>query len=64
MLSLVAQGAGVFVTSTAVARHFSHPGVAFVPFTGMPPSRAVLVWHAGNPSRRIAEFAAIAAGTG
>jgi DNA-binding transcriptional LysR family regulator len=61
MLSLVAQNVGVFVTSTAMEQHFSHPGVAFVPFTGMPPSRAVIVWHAANPNRRILEFAEIAA---
>jgi DNA-binding transcriptional LysR family regulator len=61
MLSLVAHGSGAFVTTTAMPSRFSHPDVSFVPLTGMPPARAVLVWHADSPNPRVTDFARLAA---
>lgn len=60
MLGAVAHGAGVFVTTAAMARHFLHPDVVFVPFTGMPDARVVLVWRKDTDNPRVRELAAIA----
>ncbi|MFI9510748.1 LysR family transcriptional regulator [Nocardia sp. NPDC052566] len=61
MLSTVAGGGGVFVTTAAMPAHFSHPGVAFVPFTGMPDTHVLLAWRAGDPGDKVLEFARLAA---
>ncbi|GAB3981019.1 LysR family transcriptional regulator [Actinoallomurus acanthiterrae] len=60
ILGLVAYGSGVYLTTTAMPSHFSHPGVTFVPFTGMPPARAVIAWHADNPNHKVIEFVQLA----
>lgn len=57
MLSTVAHGSGVFITTTALPRHFTHPDVAFIPFTGMPPARVALVWRRDNDKSKVIEFA-------
>ncbi|MBU3062365.1 LysR family transcriptional regulator [Nocardia sp. NEAU-G5] len=59
-LGAVARGDAVHVTSSAMAAHFTHPGVAYVSFTGMPPVQAVLVWHKRNSCTKVLEFAALA----
>ncbi|MET9490511.1 LysR family transcriptional regulator [Nocardia sp. NPDC006630] len=61
MLGTVANNRGVFLTTTAMPTHFSHPGVQFIPFTGMPDARVVLVWRKGNDDSKIRDFANLAA---
>ncbi|RMI31475.1 LysR family transcriptional regulator [Nocardia stercoris] len=60
MLSAVARGDGVYVTSTAMPAHFAHPAVDYLPITGLPPARAVLVWHRNNACDRVHRFASLA----
>ncbi|MBU3061560.1 LysR family transcriptional regulator [Nocardia sp. NEAU-G5] len=62
MLSAVAHGDGVFLTTAAMPSHFAHPGVMFVPFTGMPDARAILIWLSSNDYPKIAELAELATG--
>ncbi len=57
MLSAVAHGSGVFITTTAMPRHFTHPDVAFIPFAGLPPARVALVWRRDNDKTKVIEFA-------
>ncbi|MEC3953861.1 LysR family transcriptional regulator [Nocardia sp. CDC153] len=61
MLSAVAHNNAVFATTTAMPSYFTHPEVAFVPLTGLPAARALLVWRSDNDHPRVAEFAALAA---
>ncbi|MEU0505670.1 LysR family transcriptional regulator [Nocardia sp. NPDC005998] len=61
MLSAVARGDRVFVTTAALPTHFSHPDVAFVPLTGMPDARVLLVWRRDNPSAHATELARLVA---
>jgi DNA-binding transcriptional LysR family regulator len=60
MLSTAAHGSGVFITTTAMPRHFTHPEVAFIPFTGMPPARVALVWRRDNDKHKVLELANLA----
>ncbi|WP_051178793.1 LysR family transcriptional regulator [Nocardia concava] len=61
MLSAVAHNDVVFATTTAMPTYFTHPEVAFVPLTGMPAARVLLVWRTSNDHPRVAEFAGLAA---
>lgn len=61
MLSAVAHGDGVFLTTAAMPEHFAHPGVVFVPFTGMPDARAILIWLAHNDYPKVGVLAELAA---
>ncbi|MGP4017535.1 LysR family transcriptional regulator [Saccharopolyspora sp. 5N708] len=45
-LQAVAAGRAVTLTTEAAAVYFPRPGVAYVPLTGLPPSRIALAWHA------------------
>lgn len=58
MLGTVAHGDGVFLTTAAMPSHFSYPNVAFVPFTGMPDARVVLVWRRDNDKPKVLDLAA------
>ncbi|MFF2556900.1 LysR family transcriptional regulator [Nocardia sp. NPDC058058] len=60
MLGAVAHGAGVFVTTAAMALHFVHPDVVFVPFTGMPDVHVVLLWRNDTDNPRVRELASLA----
>lgn len=60
MLSMVAHGSGVFLTTTAMPRHYTHPEVAFIPFTGMPPARVALIWRRDNDKNKVIELASLA----
>ncbi|WP_198347686.1 LysR family transcriptional regulator [Nocardia terrae] len=60
MLGTVAQGGAVYLTSTAMATHFTHPAVTYLPFAGLPPVRAILVWHQDTRCAKVREFATLA----
>ncbi|WP_405138111.1 LysR family transcriptional regulator [Nocardia sp. NBC_01388] len=60
MLGAVAHNNGVFLTTSAMPTHFSHPDVQFIPFTGMPDARVVLVWRKGNDDSKVRDFAKLA----
>ncbi|MFI5614180.1 LysR family transcriptional regulator [Amycolatopsis sp. NPDC051903] len=45
-LQAVAAGRAVTLTAAAAPIYFPRPGVAYVPLTGLPPSRIALAWHA------------------
>ncbi|MFI1919785.1 LysR family transcriptional regulator [Nocardia sp. NPDC020380] len=60
MLSTVAQGGTAYLTSTAMAAHFAHPRVIYIPLCGMPPAEAMLLWHKDCRSAKVRAFAEIA----
>ncbi|MFJ4650203.1 LysR family transcriptional regulator [Nocardia sp. NPDC088792] len=60
MLSAVAHGEAVFVTTAAMPTRFTHPEVVFVPFTGLPAARTLLVWRADNADPKVLELARLA----
>jgi len=56
MLNYVGRGQAAYLTCTATTLHYAHPGVKFVPFTGLPPAQAVLYWRRGAESDRIRDL--------
>ncbi|MBO2448026.1 hypothetical protein J4573_13060 [Actinomadura barringtoniae] len=56
MLNFVARGDGAYLTCTATTLHYAYPGVAFLPFAGLPPARAVLYWRRGTETDRIRDL--------
>ncbi|MBY8887747.1 LysR family transcriptional regulator [Streptomyces sp. PTM05] len=58
MLSRVATSREVCPTSTALMEAYRHPGVRFLPLTGLPPARAVVSWRTAGESAGILEFVA------
>jgi DNA-binding transcriptional LysR family regulator len=60
-LQIVASGRAVSVTCGASAQYYARPGIAFVPITDIPPSQAVLAYHAGEPEPLVQNFVRLAA---
>ena len=59
-LQIVASGRAVSVTCGASAEYYARPGIAFVPITDIPPSQAVLAYHAGEPEPLVQNFVRLA----
>ena len=59
-LQIVASGRAVSVTCGASAEYYARPGIAFVPIIDIPPSQAVLAYHAGEPEPLVQNFVRLA----
>jgi DNA-binding transcriptional LysR family regulator len=57
LTALIALGRIVHPTGTTFATRYGHPGIVYVPLTGMPPCRSALLWRRGNADPRVAAFA-------
>ncbi|MEV6803359.1 LysR family transcriptional regulator [Streptomyces sp. NPDC051132] len=57
LMTLVAAGQGVSPVAASVPRHYSHPGVTFVPFLDAPPTEMAVVWRTAGETARVRAFA-------
>lgn len=57
----VAAGRQVHLTQAAFLDYHSHPGLAGVPVSGLPPTETALIWLTASHSQKITAFARIAA---
>jgi DNA-binding transcriptional LysR family regulator len=60
-LQIVAAGRAISVTCGASSRYYARPGLAFVEIIDIPPSQAVLAYHAGEPEPLVQNFVRLAA---
>jgi DNA-binding transcriptional LysR family regulator len=60
LMTLVARGEIVHCTVTSMRDFFSYPGVTYVPFSDLPPSRAGLVWRTGAETAAVRAFVSAA----
>jgi DNA-binding transcriptional LysR family regulator len=59
-LIAIAAGTGVGVTAASTATLHPHPGVAFVPLSGVPPIPLLLAWPARDPHPDVRELVRVA----
>ena len=62
ILSLVARNEIVHPSIASLPDYVRHPGVAYVPIRGLPPSEAGLIWSTARETAAIRAFAAVAHG--